>query len=41
MVGEINEKIAAAIRIPLPGPPLNLMPLAVDKIESWRDRRGP
>jgi len=41
MVGMINEKIAAAIRTPLEGPPLNLMPLDVDRIvETWRQRRG-
>jgi len=41
MVGAINGNIAAAIRTPLEGPPLNLMPLDVDRIvEAWRRRRG-
>ncbi len=40
-IGELNQKIAAAIRTPPEGPPLNLMPLDVDGIvESWRERRG-
>ena len=41
MVGRINGKIAAAIRTPLDGPPLNLMPLDVDAVvDSWRERLG-
>jgi hypothetical protein len=41
MVGAINKKIAAAIRTPPEGPPLNLMPLDVDSIvESWRERHS-
>ena len=40
MIDEINRKITAAIRTPLEGPPLNLMPLNVERIvESWRQRR--
>ena len=39
-IGTINAKIAAAIRTPPAGPPLNLMPLDMDKIvESWRESR--
>jgi hypothetical protein len=39
MIGRINAKIAAAIRVPPEGPPLNLMPLDADTIvESWRER---
>ena len=41
MVDELNRKIAAAIRTPPDGPPLNLMPLDVDEIvESWRQRQA-
>jgi hypothetical protein len=41
MITKLNEKIAAAIRTPADGPPLNLMPLDADKvIESWRDNRA-
>jgi Domain of unknown function (DUF1992) len=41
MIAKLNEKIAAAIRTPADGPPLNLMPLDVDKVvESWRDSRA-
>jgi Domain of unknown function (DUF1992) len=41
MIARLNEKIAAAIRTPADGPPLNLMPLDVDKVvESWRDSRA-
>jgi hypothetical protein len=41
MVGRINAKIAAAIRVPPEGPPLNLMPLDADSIvESWRERHS-
>jgi hypothetical protein len=39
LVDKINGKIAAAIRMPLEGPPLNLMPLDVNRvIDSWRER---
>jgi hypothetical protein len=41
MVDEINGKITAAIRTPPEGPPLNLMPLDVDRVvETWRQHRG-
>jgi len=37
MVDQVNRKIAAAIRTPPQGPPLNLMPLNIDEIvHSWR-----
>lgn len=40
MIADLNDKIAAAIRIPLDGPPLNLMPFDVDTVlESWRRER--
>lgn len=40
MVAALNAKIAAAIRVPPAGPPLNLLPLDVERIvESWRARR--
>jgi hypothetical protein len=40
LVGTLNAKIAAAIRTPLDGPALNLMPLDVDQVvQSWRDHR--
>ncbi len=40
MIAKLNEKIAAAIRTPVDGPPLNLIPLDVDKVvESWRENR--
>jgi hypothetical protein len=40
MIGKINGRITIAIRTPLEGPPLNLMPLDVDRIvESWRLHR--
>jgi hypothetical protein len=39
MVDRVNAKIAAAIRTPPEGPPLNLTPLNVDSVlESWRRR---
>lgn len=40
IVGEINEKIAATLRRPPPGPPLNLKPLDADAVvRDWRARR--
>lgn len=36
-VTDLNEKIAAAIRVPLAGPPLNLLPVDVEQaVETWR-----
>ncbi|MGW1194729.1 DnaJ family domain-containing protein [Streptomyces sp. NPDC002536] len=41
IVAEINEKIAAALRMPPPGPPLQLAPFDVEEVlTSWRERRG-
>jgi hypothetical protein len=41
LVGAVNRKIAAAIRTPPAGPPLNLLPLDVERlVESWRQRRA-
>lgn len=38
-LGRLNEKITAAIRIPLPGPPLNLHPVDVEEqVRRWRAR---
>jgi hypothetical protein len=38
IIEKINVKIAAAIRVPPPGPPLNLMPFHVDRIlRRWRE----
>ncbi|MEV0676323.1 DUF1992 domain-containing protein [Actinosynnema sp. NPDC050436] len=40
IIGGINDRIAAAIRVPLSGPPLNLMPFDVEHVvEEWRTRR--
>jgi hypothetical protein len=39
MITNLNEKIRAAIRVPPPGPPLNLLPLDVEEaVASWRGR---
>ncbi|QES46690.1 DUF1992 domain-containing protein [Streptomyces venezuelae] len=41
ILSEINEKIAAAVRRPPPGPPLNLKPFDVDAmVEEWRASRA-
>ncbi|MFB6617615.1 DUF1992 domain-containing protein [Streptomyces sp. NPDC085524] len=41
IVAEINEKIAAALRMPPPGPPLNLAEYDVeDVVEQWRAARA-
>ncbi|MGW7361472.1 DnaJ family domain-containing protein [Streptomyces sp. NPDC054802] len=41
IVGEINEKIAAAVRRPPPGPPLGLTPYDVEAVvEDWRRGRA-
>jgi Domain of unknown function (DUF1992) len=42
IIGGINEKIVDAIRKPMSGPPLNLMPYDVEAVvEDWRgSRRG-
>ncbi|MFD3353007.1 DnaJ family domain-containing protein [Streptomyces fradiae] len=41
IVAEINEKIAAAVRRPPPGPPLNLRPFDTDAVlADWRAARG-
>ncbi|WP_433271970.1 DUF1992 domain-containing protein [Actinosynnema sp. CS-041913] len=40
ILGEINEKIRDAIRKPMSGPPLNLMPFDVEHVVAeWRERR--
>ncbi|HWM35967.1 MAG TPA: DUF1992 domain-containing protein, partial [Streptomyces sp.] len=37
----INDKIRAAIRRPLSGPPLNLTPYDVERVVGeWHERRG-
>ncbi|MCH0541861.1 DUF1992 domain-containing protein [Streptomyces sp. MUM 203J] len=39
LVAEINEKIAATLRRPPPGPPLNLKPFDADEVvRDWRAR---
>ncbi|MEV5239513.1 DUF1992 domain-containing protein [Streptomyces cinnamoneus] len=39
IVGEINDKVAAALRRPPPGPALNLAPFDVGSVlATWRDR---
>ncbi|MFF3325110.1 DUF1992 domain-containing protein [Streptomyces sp. NPDC002889] len=41
IVEEINEKVAAAIRRPPPGPPLGLGPYDVEAVvDQWRRDRG-
>ncbi|NUT94410.1 MAG: DUF1992 domain-containing protein [Saccharothrix sp.] len=40
ILGEINAKITEAIRKPMSGPPLNLMPFDVEHVvEEWRRGR--
>ncbi|MEV5199197.1 DUF1992 domain-containing protein [Streptomyces sp. NPDC053720] len=42
ILSEVNEKIAAAIRRPPPGPPLNLKPFDIDAmVDEWRTARDP
>ncbi|GAB7029945.1 DUF1992 domain-containing protein [Streptomyces sp. NPDC021749] len=37
----VNERIRAALRTPLEGPPLNLVPFDVDEqARKWRERHG-
>lgn len=39
IIEEINDKIRAAIRLPPPGPPLNLIPYDVESVvREWRER---
>ncbi|MEU1471857.1 DUF1992 domain-containing protein [Streptomyces sp. NPDC005761] len=41
MLDAVNEKIAAAVRRPLPGPLLNLRPFDVEAVvEEWRTARS-
>ncbi len=41
IVADINEKILEAIRKPLFGPPLNLMPFDVERVvRAWREQRS-
>lgn len=41
IIDEINEKIRAAVRLPPPGPPLNLVPYDVERVVAeWREARG-
>ncbi|WP_236242799.1 DUF1992 domain-containing protein [Streptomyces sp. CC228A] len=40
LAADLNEKIAAAVRRPPPGPPLHLKPLDVDAlVRDWRTHR--
>ncbi|MEE4541232.1 DUF1992 domain-containing protein [Streptomyces sp. V4-01] len=42
IVADLNEKIEAALRRPLDGPPLNLAPFDVEQaVAEWRERQGP
>ncbi|WP_030415359.1 DUF1992 domain-containing protein [Streptomyces sp. NRRL S-1448] len=37
----VNERIRAALRTPLEGPPLNLVPFDIDEqARKWRERHG-
>ncbi|MFH8568480.1 DUF1992 domain-containing protein [Streptomyces sp. NPDC017993] len=37
----VNERIRAALRTPLEGPPLNLTPFDIDEVaRAWRERHG-
>ncbi|AZS75190.1 DUF1992 domain-containing protein [Streptomyces lydicus] len=37
----VNERISAALRTPLEGPPLNLVPFDIDEVaRKWRQRHG-
>ncbi|MGH3099216.1 MAG: DUF1992 domain-containing protein [Streptosporangiales bacterium] len=40
LLAEINDKIVEATRKPLSGPPLNLVPIDVERfVATWRDQR--
>ncbi|MEU6084125.1 DUF1992 domain-containing protein [Streptomyces sp. NPDC047108] len=40
IVADINDRIREAIRTPLAGPPLNLVPFDVETVvQEWRDQR--
>ncbi|MFB7918479.1 DnaJ family domain-containing protein [Streptomyces sp. NPDC056061] len=40
MLAEVNEKIGAAVRMPPPGPVLNIRPFDIDAVvEEWRATR--
>lgn len=42
IVGELNTRIVDAVRRPPEGPPVNLVPLDVEKVvRSWHARRAP
>ncbi|MGY5135812.1 DnaJ family domain-containing protein [Streptomyces nigrescens] len=37
----VNERISAALRTPLEGPPLNLVPFDIDEVaRKWREQHG-
>ncbi|UYB38899.1 DUF1992 domain-containing protein [Streptomyces sp. Je 1-4] len=37
----VNERISAALRTPLEGPPLNLVPFDIDEVaRKWQERHG-
>ncbi|MGY5125573.1 DnaJ family domain-containing protein [Streptomyces nigrescens] len=41
MLTAVNERISAALRTPLEGPPLNLVPFDIDEVaRKWREQRG-
>ncbi|MFF3541834.1 DUF1992 domain-containing protein [Streptomyces platensis] len=38
---QVNERIRAALRTPLEGPPLNLVPFDIDEVtRKWREQHG-
>ncbi|MCF3145505.1 DUF1992 domain-containing protein [Streptomyces platensis] len=41
ILAPVNERIRAALRTPLEGPPLNLVPFDIDEVaRKWREQRG-
>ncbi|MFG3115966.1 DUF1992 domain-containing protein [Streptomyces sp. NPDC048197] len=41
ILAAVNERIRAALRTPLEGPPLNLVPFDIDEqARTWRERHG-
>ncbi|MER6843302.1 DUF1992 domain-containing protein [Streptomyces platensis] len=41
ILAPVNERIRAALRTPLEGPPLNLVPFDIDEVaRKWREQHG-
>ncbi|GAA1899488.1 DUF1992 domain-containing protein [Streptantibioticus ferralitis] len=41
IISEVNERIREALRTPVPGPPLNLVPFDVERVvREWRERHS-